>query len=197
MDVETYEQTEISSETGKPECTEEQIALAQSLGLEGQQKFISKQDGETPAKFFPYRHMTAVERNVYGELLQSRTPAKDYDAGPIPVRVMQVIAHVREFEDDLIGNVQIWYEPTIAGKDQILVAGDAYNYGTWFLLARWGEELRPFEELLKRARDKARDRYVGALRGIKAQVVVDLAVAESTPVDELMGRSTPSYHSWS
>ncbi|MEE9471786.1 MAG: hypothetical protein V3W32_08690, partial [Gemmatimonadota bacterium] len=73
---------------------------------------------------------------------------EDYKAGPIPLRVLQVVAHARPLFDE----VHVWYSGSVQVKDPILVGyrgGNRYK-GTKFILARWGDELGSLEELRER-----------------------------------------------
>ncbi len=143
MKVETYEVTELT--TGGEEKVEEAKELIEQLNLEGQKELIK---GE---KVFPYRKMTKQERVVYKAICPEVTPVNKFSDSIIPVRVLQVIAHVKEF--DFI-TIEVWHQPNADIKDPILVGrkGDTWRTDVeYYLLARWGEELQPFEVLFERA----------------------------------------------
>ena len=63
MLVETFEVTEVSCD-GVVEFEQEQIALIEKMGLEGQQGLI-KTGEEGEKNLLPYRKMTAEEKIVY------------------------------------------------------------------------------------------------------------------------------------
>jgi len=144
MQVETYEQNEVS-ESGI-ESNEEQIALINKLGLVGQQSLIS---GDT--EVCPYPLITDEERYIYSTILPKKSSINEYKDGPIPVRVLQVIAHAKTL--DTFTHLYIYSEPSVDVDDPILVGtNESYfefkskSYRCW-MLARWGKELAPLPEL--------------------------------------------------
>lgn len=161
MLVETYEVTETNPETGTAEFEPEALALIEELGLEGQQSIISRREaanGEGDvATLCPYAEMDATTHRVYQALLPDSMKLGDYDRGPIPLRVLQVAALAER--ESWFDKLQVWCSPSSADKDPLLV-GIRSKPGTYgqetrlFLLARWGEVLQPFEELVELARDR-------------------------------------------
>lgn len=144
MEIETYEQNEITPEG--IESNEEQIALINELGLEGQQSLISG-DG---VDLCPYPLMTDEERYIYKTILPKKSSIEEYKDGPIPLRVLQVIAHAKTL--DTFKYLYIYSEPSIDVDDPILIGTNEsywdldHNNPVW-LLARWGKELAPLHEL--------------------------------------------------
>lgn len=150
MEIQTYEIEEHTTEGRDPfEVEAEAQALIDELGLEGQQKLYGPdEDGVATRTRIPYRRMTQEEARVYGVLYPEQTKVSTYRAGPIPLRVLQVIAHGRTMFDRL----EVW-GPTTEDPDPILVGylkGDNVREDR-YLLARWGDALEPFEVLYERA----------------------------------------------
>lgn len=148
MQVETYEITETGTE-GLIENVEETKSLIESLGLEGQKKFLN---ADKPDQLFPYRRMTAQEELVYDLILGEKTALSRYEEAVIPVRVLQVAAHVTQL--GFCREIEVWHKPSVNIKDPLLVGirGEMWSPER-YLLARWGEILLPFEELCVMAKE--------------------------------------------
>ena len=162
--VETFECSETA---GEPiEATEEAIGIIEKMGLSGQQKLL-KPDSRVRC---PYREMTADERFVYGELCPNKVKLADYDASPIPLRVLQIAAHAESLE--MFKVLEVWDRETVTEKDPVLVAHTADS--TWdrktFILARWGEALETFAVLLSRALESRRAKWRQQAAAIAAKV---------------------------
>src|SRR5574341_106728 len=91
------------------EFTDEAKALIQKLGATGQEALYSENREVGPC---PYRKMTPTEYAVYKTLLPVREPINKFNAGPIPLRVLQIAAHATE---QLQGTLVIWHQGV--GKD--------------------------------------------------------------------------------
>lgn len=151
MQIETYEVTEQTTEM-LTEDKEQAIKLIESLGLEGQEKFVKGSD-EGNKNLFPYRKMTRQERNVYSILCPRQSDLKSYHDSPIPVRIMQVAAHAMSF--DFFRKLVVWYPDNADVKDPVLVGEYWKGTSDWqkevYILARWGEVLEPLSECIKKA----------------------------------------------
>jgi hypothetical protein len=185
--VETFEVLE--AEECTPELDAEAIALAEKLGLSGQAKLRST--GESPRRS-PYRQMTNRERFTYGLLCPTRTKVEAYDNEPIPLRVLQVLAHAKDL--GIYAGFFVMHEAVV--KDPVLVAhvGSEYS-GEYYILARWGAELETFEVLVGRAIKLASEKLRRALAKIRTQLDADIACADQI-IDPERGRfEEPSYYS--
>lgn len=154
MQVETFEETEVSAQGQEDPADEVAMKLIIDLGLTGQVDRNKKTDGGETTTRCPYRVMTAKEVAVYSILFPRKVDVEKYSAGMIPLRVLQVIAHAKEL--NVYKSIQIWAENT-RPKDPILVAerqSDKYSTEN-HILARWGEALEPFEVLADRALKQA------------------------------------------
>src|SRR6476646_5054923 len=96
IQVETFEAAPIGCGT-QPELEEiqspEAQALIEELDLGGQKSLIRDRDvgeGETVATINPYRVMTLEEERVYRAICPAVTRLERFDAGPIPLRILQV-----------------------------------------------------------------------------------------------------------
>lgn len=189
MLVETYEVPEVDVE-GQVECDAEAIALIESLGLEGQQKLLRKNEEDDSATTrCPYRKMTKEEAFAYKQLCPEVTSLHKYADGPIPLRVLQVAAHGKEFFQKL----EVWHPKNADEKDPILVGiNSSGNTTERFILARWGEVLEPLSDCLAEAVLKFRATYKAAIVRAKNELDVGLASIDEMPVEQLIDRGERS-----
>ena len=178
--IETFETTELNT-AGEVDCSAEQIALFEQLGLDGQKSLVGG-EGDLKTDVFPYKAMSAEEEAVYSMICDQRTEISLYDREPIPLRVLQVAAHAKENCERL----EIWHPKDAHEKDPILVAVREHPERSWektrFILARWGEVLEPIEVLAKRAGEKLRSKKLAALLSIKGRVDMSLRILEDPNV---------------
>lgn len=193
--VETFEQLETSvgpDGTMEPECDERALELIDKLGLTGQKELNTPRSGDSPHRL-PYREMTDLEHKVYEALCDRCVKANEYKAGPIPVRVLEVMESTRDMFDML----EIRYVGSSADKDPVLIGVRTDPSATWrqhrFLLARWGEELQPFDTLFKKAARAKRELHVSKLTEIEAAVTARLAFLKDEPDASIVSRMDPYF----
>lgn len=175
MQIETYEVTECGPQGAESEP--EALALIESLGLEGQ-KTLVRGDGGDAARI-PYERMNAEQVAVYRTLFPEETLVEKYARGPIPIRVLQVIAHGRE----LFGRLVVRSPASAALADPVLIGRNADGD---YLLARWGEALEPFEKLRERATVALRQRIIARCQSEIAEAQATIA-APDAEVLKIMG----------
>ncbi len=150
MLVETYELEEVKGEAEQMVADHEAIELIEKLGLEGQ-KSLSNKDTTTR---MPYPEMTGDQEFVYSTLFPTKTDVENYSAGIIPIRVLQVVAFLKQ--NNFFKKIRIWHSTGRKDKDPVLVGYGIDPDASWrdklFLLARWGDALLPFEELMRQAK---------------------------------------------
>jgi hypothetical protein len=156
MNVETYECSETAAEP--IEACEEAVQIMEDLGLEGQKSLVSAKEDEPQARC-PYRAMTAEEEFVFRVLCPSTKKLPEYDAGPIPLRVLQIASHASGL--DLYKRFEVWYVAKQPDPDPVLVGIVVDGTYEWdvkvrHILARWGEDLESWPTLVKRAMEKKR-----------------------------------------
>jgi hypothetical protein len=189
MEVETFEATELD-EFGCAEDRDEAERLVYELGLEGQDRFLGKDDSSSGN---PYRKMSSEEFTVYSALMTQRTELHRFSDGPIPLRILQVAHHAKDF----FGSIFVWHCPNADIKDPVLVGvnGNQFN-GEFFLLARWGDVLIPFDQLRSLASKIKRAEAMAACRDAIERATARLRSIENTPEDTfiLSGMKAPSYY---
>lgn len=177
LQIETFEAEDASHSDATTMATDsEACALIQSLGLKGQEKLVN---GTTITRL-PYRAMEAREMLVYRALCSETAKVEDYSAEPIPLRVLQVLAHARE--TGLFERIEVWYPKTAKIDDPVLVGvrktrtypdDDRYaNLTTdhFHILARWGKTLLPLEQMEAMGVDLLRKARLNRLTELAAQV---------------------------
>lgn len=186
MLVETYEVEEANSEAAALAADSEATDLIQRLNLSGQLKLTNP---ETATRF-PYRKMTKEEAQVYGILCKMRSRLENYADGIIPIRVLQVAAHV--IDSRFCDRLEVWHPESADIKDPVLVGikGPEYGDRELFMLARWGAELPPFQELKELARKMWMEQRRSALSKIRSQIDAELS---SDMADIAMGEM-PTYY---
>lgn len=146
MAVETYLVEENSPLISEPEELDKWKELIEKCGLEGQ-KTLTKEN-KSP---IPFPAMTVQMTAVYKTLCPRTTKASEYSTTAIPVRVLSMIAlAVGECYFD---EIEIWADDK--NPDPIVVGVKKDTVQSWretrYILARWGDELRSFPELIKLA----------------------------------------------
>jgi hypothetical protein len=159
MQVETYEIEEQVGEDGgtTPEIEDAAIALINELGLDGQQELIVQPTDDLGDDVrIPYPKLAVHEKRVYKVLYPKADSLQSYKEGIIPVRVLQVAAHGSK----IFPHLYIWHskvdpDPLLIGQLNTGYEPDVY------LLARWGDALRPFKALAEQARVALLEQWMG------------------------------------
>ena len=173
MAVEIYLEPELEEMVGSVEVTEEWRQLAEELGMEGQLKLIApKLEGEENKNPSPYIHMNAKAERVFAILCPEVVDYKKYDKSTIPRQVLREIAIAEK--EQFFDKICIWYDD--ASPDPLVVGyikmGN-YDY-VKHMIARFGDELLPFEELERksiiRLKKRMTDRLKSAISSIDSTV---------------------------
>lgn len=114
------------------------------LGLSEQLKL--SEDNKSP---IPFENMNEVSKRVYQTLCPAVVEYKKYGKTAIPLEVLGLI---KLSEDEkYFDHISIWYDDK--SPDPLAVGVVKINDWSqeYFLIARWGDVLRPFDELMKMA----------------------------------------------
>lgn len=203
MQVETYEINETTSDGQTDALDAEAVALIEKMGLAGQRRLVSS-DGAKVA-VMPYQAMTAEELAVYDLLFPTHDNLGEYSAGPIPMRVLQVAALATERE--WFARMEVWHKRTGSAKDDPVLIGvtvqrvpfGAGSAGHWtresrYLLARWGDALKPYRELLVDAAAIARSRIKSAIVKVRTEIEAAAAIADLVTDSVAVQWSGPNIH---
>jgi len=163
MAVEIYLEPELEEMVGSVEVTEEWKQLAEELGMEGQLKLIAPKSGEESDKNpSPYIHMNAKAERVFAILCPEVVDYKKYDKSTVPRQVLREIALAEK--EQFFDKICIWYDD--ASPDPLVVGyikmGN-YEY-VKHMIARFGDELLPFEELERKSINRLKKRMTDKLK---------------------------------
>ena len=136
------------------EKLEEWKQKCEELGLGGQLELAS-----TDKSPIPFEAMNTVSQRVYETLCPDKVKYKEYKRTTIPLEVLGFI-HL-SVNEGYFKEIEIWSDdktpdPLAVGYNQ---AGE-WGAKDYFIIARWGDVLRPFEEL----KDLAIKRYINSQR---------------------------------
>jgi hypothetical protein len=96
--------------------------------------------------------MNQVSKRVYETLCPAKVDLIKYGKTPIPLEVLGLIQLSQR--EKYFSKIQIWYDDKSPDPLAVGVIPDRNGY-TWndelYLIARWGDVLRPFEELKEMA----------------------------------------------
>lgn len=126
------------------EKIDEWKAKCEELGL-SEQLALSQPD-KSP---IPFEFMNTVTRRVYETLCPSKVDYKRYNKTAIPLEVLSLLALSEK--ENYFDELQIWYDDKTPDPIAVgLFKENTYEY-KYYTIARWGDVLRPFEELKKKA----------------------------------------------
>lgn len=187
MQVETYEIEDATSAASAMANDSEAMELIARLGLSGQQRISNP---ETATRI-PYRAMEKREMLVYRAVCDEVKALENYDADAIPLRVLQCAALAKETEM-FNGGLHVWYpsearidDPVLVGivKTRLYPNDDRYaglTKDTFYMLARWGKTLLPFEKLEEIAIKLHRSRRLTELKKAMKEVESALQITQET-----------------
>ncbi len=165
--VEIYIEPELEEMTHSTSLNDEWKKKVNELGLDGQLKLIEK-DGNPS----PYTFMNNKMIKVFAVLCPTVVDYKDYCKSTIPIEVLSHIALCEK--EKYFNKLKIWYDDM--SPDPILVGyikTDSYRY-TQHLIARWGDEILPYEVLegkaIKRIEGLMKSKFETALKTVENNV---------------------------
>jgi len=187
MKVETFECRETAAEP--IEMAEEAINLIEEMGLEGQQSLVGKDKND-------YSEVSKEQAFVIQYCTPREVDVKRYSSGPIPVRVLQVIAHAISVGMDGITihckESEVIDDPIVTGT-MILDPERPYSKTT-FLLARWGEELTSWTKLGQLALATYKEKVKAKFFEIKTSIASEEAALSQLSVSAAADKGIPSYY---
>lgn len=174
MQVETYEVEPLPQNEMQALAEDGAAALLiDELGLNGQKHIMGPQ-----ASVIPYRRMTEQEHFAFATLFSRRCAVEEYKDGPIPLRVLQVISHVRGLEHKDLAYLQVWH-PAPGMDDPVLVARPSAYEDPVYLLARWGQALQPLTKLVTAAKAQLKIKLRAELTTAKQNIDAAIATLDS------------------
>ena len=123
-------------------------ALVDELGLEGQKELLSTDKEGTP---IPFQYMNQGMKNMFEVLCPRNVEANEFDAMPIPLKVLGILKLAES--EHYFGKIEIWYDDVKPDPVMVGYTGKKGD-GKMYLLARWGDVLKTFDELLEVAKKR-------------------------------------------
>ena len=146
IQVETFSTEEMSLEKSQAEITGNQIDIIKLLGLKGQEGLIS----DNGCDLLAYPGVTDEQSWIIRTLCPKREKVIDYTRTLIPLRVLEIIDYCNRRSYFKEGGMHIFDKEDQRVKDPFLI-GFKKPYREPVLLARWGEELEPWNVLKDQA----------------------------------------------
>lgn len=123
------------------EASTEWSSICQELGLEGQTKLAEKSPELKPP---PYRAIDPKTSRIIRALCPEKSTVANFSVSTIPLDILKEVKKCRE--NGWYHEIYVFYDNK--SPDPFLVGKLTSQWGSpYHLIARWGDELLPFEEL--------------------------------------------------
>lgn len=188
MSTEIFVEPELM-ELEQPENAQEWFEICSQLGLEGQVKHADRSEEK---KAPPYMHIDPKTNKIIMAICPVQVQYKDYSASTIPLDVLKEIQKAES--NGWYQKIYICYDdkspdPFVVG----MTHGDHWS-AHLHLIARWGNELIPFEQLEAKAVRVLRDRAEKALRELQFNVNLALEDVDKFLRMNLAEQDLPKLH---
>lgn len=187
MATEIFVEPELQ-ELEQREAAADWFELASELGLSAQ---ISLADKSEERKAPPYMYIDPKTHMIIQTLCPCKVDYAQYQASTIPLDVMQEIKKC--IKNGWYEKIHIYYDNI--SPDPFVVGEYAETSNSWrkhyHLIARWGAELVPMEQLEDNAVARLRSEAKGALLEMKAKVEVALSDVDIFCKQMLAGKDAP------
>jgi hypothetical protein len=156
--IETYEIEEVTEglQEAPADVDAEAMRIAEVLGLKGQATLVKKNTATGRDERCPFPEMSRLEYGVYKTLFPQHDDVKNYSAGIIPLRVLKLVSAAKA----IFPCIEVWHDkvrnpyPVAVG----CTGPKSDDQRKFYMLARWGEALKPFAELEREAQAKAEEK---------------------------------------
>jgi len=169
MAVEIYLEPELEEMVQNPEVEAEWKSLVEELGLEGQSKLIAKRENtEVDKKASPYIHLNKKYAHIFSILCPEVVDYKKYDKTTIPREVLKEIVLCEK--EGYFDHIRIWYDD--ASPDPFVIGYIKDGSYNWIrhIIARFGDELLPFEVLEEKAYNRIKKKLKAELENSLAAI---------------------------
>ena len=185
--VENYFNQELSDVIFEIEALDTWKELSEQLGLEKQLDFVKGKESPLP---YPYLNESMIR--IYSTLCPRKVDFKKYDKTPIPLEVLEQIALC--VKEKYFNQIEIWYDDKTPDPVVVGIICKYYTYNKegkrtedfntkveaeinkgngWsvyetdinrYIVARWGDVLRPLRELKDLAKERIIDKFASELK---------------------------------
>ncbi len=168
MAVEIYLEPELQTMVQNKQATDEWKQLCEELGMEGQKKLVERSPEASPNPYTPMNESMAV---MFAALCPVAVNFRKYGKSTIPIEVLGHIALCEK--EKYFDSIKIWYDDV--QKDPVVVGyvkTDTYSFDK-FLIARFGDEVLPFETLMENAKARIQKAIQTLLEANPINVMVE------------------------
>jgi hypothetical protein len=163
MKTEIFIEPELA-ELESAEVSAEWSAICKELGLDGQVKLSEKSPELKPP---PYRAIDPKTERIIRTLCPEKMSVEDYSVSAIPFDIVQEIKKC--VDNEWYRRLYIFFDNK--SPDPFLVGRLTADWNSpWHLIARWGDELLPFEELELKAVNRLMNEAKEALSDMKSKM---------------------------
>lgn len=172
MATEIFLQPELEELVLEPEKKAEWESKITELGLEGQVELTKNSDKQAAS---PYTFMNQQMLLVFSTICPSKAPVSKFNKSVIPIEILSHIALCKQ--EGYFKKLEIWYDEK--NPDPILVGyvTDSYSSSIVHLVARWGDEIIPYEQLVEKAIKRYAEAFTLAVKNTKQECEVALVNA--------------------
>jgi hypothetical protein len=125
------------------------------LGLTGQLSLTKNSENGSAS---PYTFMNEQMKLVFETLCPTKVAVEKYNKSVIPIEVLSHIALCKQ--EGYFKKLEIWYDNKTPDPVLVGYVSDSYSSSIIHLIARWGDEIIPYELLV----EKAIKRYTAAFK---------------------------------
>ncbi len=173
MATEIYLQPELEELVIDADKKQEWSQKISDLGLDGQLELTGNSATKAAS---PYTFMNRTMIMTFGTICPTKIPVEKYNKSVIPIDVLSHIALCRQ--EGYFKKLEVWYDDKT--PDPILVGyiKDGYGEKTIHLIARWGDEIIPYEQLIEKAIRRYTEQFVLGLKELKGECESLLTTAD-------------------
>ena len=142
VQIETYE-VEDAEWPGDEIDKEVYLAVAEKIGATKQVELVNEEGA------VPFQRMNDAVKHTWEAFCPGHHKLESFSESMIPMRVMNLLS--RCVDKKYFGHIEVWTESE-TNPDPVAVGCIGHNVR--YLIARWGESLLSWPEIVKKAREK-------------------------------------------
>jgi len=174
MATEIFLQPELEELVLEPEKKTEWEQKVNQLGLNGQLELTKNSEKNSAS---PYTCMNAQMLLAFRTICPARISVDRFNRSVIPIDVLSHIALCRQ--EGYFKKLEIWFDEK--APDPILVGyvTDSYSESIIHLIARWGDEIIPYEQIVEKAIKRYTDGFILAVKNTQHECEIALNNADT------------------
>lgn len=171
MKSEIFLAPELVTEADRNEEWKSKVA---DLELEGQISLMVNSEKNSPS---PYTFMNEQMKLVFQTICPSKELVEKYNKSAIPLDVLAHVALCKQ--EGYFQKIEVWYDNR--NPDPVLVGyvTDNYSSSIMHIIARWGDEIVPYEQLVEKAIRRYTEGFKMALSTLRSECEQSITNAET------------------